>query len=317
MKLIGSIKIGHAVNRDALKGCTVFLLPEGVVASCEVRGGAPGTRETDLLKPTYSVPGPNAILFSGGSAFGLNAAAGVVKYLEENGLGFPTTAGPVPIVSAAVIYDLDVGDGSFRPGPEMAYEACVAASEDERSVGNAGAGIGATVGNTAGRALSTKGGFGISVYRSGDFQMEAAAVVNSFGDVTGEDGRVIAGVRGPGNEFIGAESFLLESAGFENYNKMECTTLVIVATNAKLNTEQLTRVAIQGHNGIARAIRPSHTAFDGDTVFSVAAGEVEAPLHLIETLAAMCVADAVRDAVMKAESAGGVPAACDILGSRT
>ncbi|MBN2168799.1 MAG: P1 family peptidase [Actinobacteria bacterium] len=312
--MIGSIKIGHAVNRQALKGCTVFLLPDGAVASCEVRGGAPGTRETDLLKPTYSVPGPNAILFSGGSAFGLNAASGVVKYLEENGKGFPTTAGPVPIVSAAVIYDLDVGDGSIRPGPEMAYEACLAAGIDEKSTGNVGAGIGATVGNVSGRPLSTKGGFGISGYRSGDFKVEVAAVVNSFGDVVGEDGRVIAGVRGPGNEFTGAESFLLGSAGFQDYNKMECTTLVLVATNARLDTEQLARVAIQGHHGIARAIRPSHTAFDGDTVFSVATGEVEAPLLLVETLASMCAADSVRDAVLKAEAAGGVPAACDILG---
>lgn len=314
--MIGNIKIGHAADHEALKGCTVFLLPDGAVATCEIRGGAPGTRETDLLKPSYTVPAPNAILFSGGSAFGLNAAAGVVKYLEENGRGFPTTAGLVPIVSAAVIYDLDVGDGSIRPGPEMAYEACAAAGDDEKSTGNVGAGIGATVGNVSGRPLSTKGGFGISGYSNDELKVEAAAVVNSFGDVVGEDGKVIAGVRNAENSFAGAESLLLGSARPLDNGLMECTTLVVVATNAKLSSEQLTRVAIQGHSGIARAIRPSHTGFDGDSVFAVSVGDIETPLFMVETLAAVCTAEAIRDGVLKAEAAGGVPAACDILGSQ-
>lgn len=311
--MIGSIKIGHANNTEALKGCTVFLMPEGTVASCEIRGGAPGTRETDLLKPTYTVPGPNAILFSGGSAFGLNAAAGVVRYLEENNIGFPTVGGIVPIVSAAVIFDLDVGDGKVRPDADMAYEACVNASTDEKRMGNIGVGTGATVGNTAGRPLSTKGGFGLYEYRSGDLRVEVAAVVNSFGDVVGDDGRVVGGTRDKDNNYVGAERSLVSAGGSPNNNPMECTTLVLVATNARFNTEQLTRIAIQGHNGLARAIRPSHTMFDGDSVFTAATGEVEAPLTLVEVIAAMGTSEAIRNGVLNAQAAGGVPAACDIL----
>lgn len=187
--MLGTIRVGHAGDNEALTGCTVFLPPEGTVGACEVRGGAPGTRETELLRPCFSVTGPNAVLLSGGSAFGLGAATGVARYLEENGIGFPTPAGLVPIVSAAVIFDLDLGDASVRPDAEMAYRACTEAKVDEEREGSVGVGLGASVGNVAGRAMSTRGGFGMYRFQANGFKLEVAAVVNSFGDVVDEAGR--------------------------------------------------------------------------------------------------------------------------------
>ncbi len=311
--MIGSVKVGHAHDRNALTGCTVFLPPEGTVGACEVRGGAPGTRETELLRPCFTVTGPNAVLLSGGSAFGLSAAAGVVRYLEEKGIGFPTPAGVVPIVSSAVIFDLDIGDPSVRPDEEMGYRACLEAETGEEREGSVGVGMGATVGNVLGRALSTRGGFGIYRFHADGFKLEVAAVANSFGDVVAEDGRVLAGVRATGGGYAGAEKTLCTMTGLATGCVGENTTLVVVAVNSRLGCEEAARVAVQGHNGIARAIRPSHTRFDGDTVFVLATGEVDAPADAVEALAAMGAAEAIRSAVMRADPAGDIPCARDIL----
>ena len=311
--MLGSVRVGHAWDSEALTGCTVFIPPEGTAASCEVRGGAPGTRETELLRPTFTVGCANAVLLSGGSAFGLSAAHGVVRYLEERNEGFPTPAGPVPIVSAAVLYDLDLGDASVRPDEEMAYRACLEASVDEEREGAIGAGAGATVGNAAGRALSTKSGYGLYRFHGERFKLEVAAVPNSFGDVVDERGRIIAGARGEDGRYAGSEKLICKSIGPAGTRLRENTTLVVIATNAWLSSEEGARVALQGHKGMARAIRPSHTRYDGDTVFVLATGEVEAPQDAVEVLAALGTAEAIRSAVWRATAAGGVPAACDIL----
>lgn len=311
--MLGSIKVGHAWDAGALTGCTVFIPPEGTAASCEVRGGAPGTRETELLRPTFTVSSANAVVLSGGSAFGLAAAQGAVRFLEERGEGFPTPAGPVPIVSAAVLYDLDLGDASVRPDAEMAYRACLEASVEEDREGAIGAGAGATVGNAAGRALSTKSGYGLYRFHTERFKLEVAAVPNSFGDVVDGQGRIIAGTRGGDGRFVGTEKLICQATGLAGGCLRENTTLVVIATNALLTCEEGARIALQGHNGIARAVRPSHTRYDGDTVFVLATCEVEAPQDAVEVLAAQGTAEAIRSAVLMATSAGGVPAACDIL----
>jgi len=312
--MLGTIKVGHADDPVALTGCTVFLPPEGTVGACEVRGGGPATRETELLRPTFTVTCPNAVLLTGGSAFGLGAANGVVRFLEEKGVGFPTPAGAVPIVSAAALFDLDVGDSSVRPDEEMAYRACVDASSDEEREGSVGVGMGARVGNVLGPGMSTRGGFGLYHFQADNFKLEVAAAVNSLGDVVDEAGRVLAGVRGEENRYVGAEKLICQVAGLGESCMGQNTTLVVVATNARLGREQAARLALQGHNGIARATRPSHTRFDGDTVFALATGEVDAPIDAIEVLAAMGTAEALRSAVMHAEPGGGLPCARDILG---
>ena len=313
--MIGTIKVGHAHDVDALTGCTVFLPPEGTVGACEVRGGAPGTRETELLRPMFTVTGPNAVLISGGSAFGLSAAGGVVRFLEENGIGFPTPGGLVPIVSAAVLFDLDLGDREVRPDEEMAYQACRNASVEEDREGLIGAGTGASVGNARGRQSSVKGGFGLYRFMGDDFKLEVAAVANSFGDVVDADGTVLGGARGDDGSFVGAEKFVCNASGLAPGCAGQNTTLIVIATNAKLDREQCARVALQGHNGIARVIRPSHTRFDGDTVFSLATGEIDAPQDAVEILASMGTAEAIRASVLRATAAGGLPCACDILNS--
>jgi L-aminopeptidase/D-esterase-like protein len=310
--MLGSIRVGHAQDETGLTGCTVFLPPEGTVGAVEVRGGAPGTRDTELLRPTFTAGGPNAILLSGGSAFGIAAASGVAEYLEKRGEGFPTPGGPVPIVSAAVIFDLDFGDARARPDAAMGLEACEKAIVDDEREGNVGVGMGATVGNVLGRANSTKSGFGLYRFMGGDFRLDVAAVANAFGEVVDSAGNVIAGVRKDG-KYVSAEKTLVTMSGIAPGCPGMSTTLVVVATNGRFDCTQATRIAQQGHNGIARAIRPSHTRFDGDTVFVLATGEVDAPQDAVEALAAMGAAEAIRSAVIRTQAAGGLPAARDIL----
>lgn len=314
--MIGSIQLGHAGDPDALTGCTVFLLPQGTVGACEVRGGAPGTRETELLRPKFTARTTDAVLLTGGSAFGLGAAEGVMRFLEERGRGFPTPSGPVPIVSSAVIYDLDIGKPDVRPDASMGYECCLNADIDERREGNVGVGLGASVGNALGRKMSTKGGFGIFAWEKGNFKLEVAAVANGFGDVVGEDGKIMAGTRDEEGNFPGVED-LICSFSKEPDSEGLNTTLVVIATNARLTKEEASRICLQGHNGIARVMRPSHTRYDGDTVFALSTGEVDFPLDAVEVLAAIGTASAIRSGVMKAEAAGGLPSARAILKRKT
>lgn len=296
---VTGIRVGNWTDRVGLTGCTVVLCPPGTVGSGEVRGGAPGTRETDLLRPGMLVQEVHAVLLTGGSAFGLAAADGVMRYLEEQGIGFDARVARVPIVPAAVLFDLGVGDPSARPGPDQGYQACVAAGE-EVAEGNVGAGTGATVAKLHGRDGAMKGGLGSASAQEGEVVVGALAAVNAYGEVLGGDGEVLVGSRAPG-DLADAEA---DPWGPGPTN----TTLVAVATNARLSRERAHLLAKAAHDGIARAISPAHTTWDGDAVFALATGEVEADQRTVEQLAEAVVADSIRRGVLTAESVGGVPA---------
>jgi len=288
--------VGHWTDPVGLTGCTVVLCPPGTIGSGEVRGGAPGTRETDLLRPGMLVQEVNAVLLTGGSAFGLAAADGVVRFLEEQGVGFDTRVARVPIVPAAVLFDLGVGDPAARPGPAEGHEACVAAGE-RIPEGNAGAGTGATVAKLYGSHRGVKGGLGTASLEEGGVIVGALAAVNAFGEILDEKGEVLAGARPGEAEPAGASP--------ESTN----TTLVVVATNAKLSRERANLLARASHDGIAGTIRPAHTMWDGDVVFTLATGEVEADQRSLEELATQAVMEAIRRGVLLAETVRDFPSA--------
>lgn len=310
---IEGVKVGHAEDPAGVTGCTVILLPPGTRGGVEVRGGAPGTRETDLLNPVNLVEEVHAFLLAGGSAFGLAASIGVTCFLEERGIGFDAGVARVPIVPAGVIFDLGIGDAAARPDAEMGYRACLNASEDFRRQGNVGAGMGATVGKIMGYARCTKGGLGIAFFEGDELKILALAVVNAFGDVIDENGRVIAGVRGPEGGFIGTEAMMREAMGEKSAPAPRLnTTLGVVVSNADLSKTDVNWVAQRGHHGLARAISPSHTKLDGDLVFAAATGKVKASADLVGAIGASLLAEAVRNAVTHAESVAGVPAGRDV-----
>lgn len=293
---VPGILVGHSTDPVALTGCTVVLCPPGTVGSGEVRGGAPGTRETDLLRPGMLVEEVHAVLLTGGSAFGLAAAEGVMRFLEERGTGLDTGPARVPIVPAAVLFDLDVGDPAVRPGPEDGVAACRAAGR-EVTEGNAGAGTGATVAKLRGLDGAVKGGLGTAAVVDGDLVVGALAAVNALGEIVAEDGSVLAGSRLP------------EEAGHEPLLGGMNTTLVVVATTARLSRERAHLLAQAAHEGIAAAVHPAHTRYDGDTVFTLATGPVEADQRQVEELAIAVVAESIRRGVRAATPAGGIPAA--------
>jgi L-aminopeptidase/D-esterase-like protein len=293
---VPGIRVGHWTDPVGLTGCTVVLCPPGTIGSGEVRGGAPGTRETDLLRPGMLVQEVNAVLLTGGSAFGLAAADGVVRFLEEQGVGFDTRVARVPIVPAAVLFDLGVGDPAARPGPAEGHEACVAAGE-RIPEGNAGAGTGATVAKLHGAHRGVKGGLGTASLEEGGVIVGALAAVNAFGEILDEKGEVLAGARPGEAEPAGASP--------ESTN----TTLVVVATNAKLSRERANLLARASHDGIAGTIRPAHTMWDGDVVFTLATGEVEADQRSLEELATQAVMEAIRRGVLLAETVRDFPSA--------
>ena len=269
---VPGVAVGHWTDERARTGCTAVLLPEGTRASGEVRGGAPATREWELLAPERTVEHVDAVLLCGGSAFGLAACDGAMRFCEEAGRGVPTPAGPVPIVAGAAIFDLPVGDASVRPGAAEGYAACAAARTGEPfAEGRVGAGTGATVGKWRGEPRPA--GLGGAIERDGDLVVAALAVVNAWGDVRG-DGPPPAATVAP--------------------RPFESTTLVVVATNAELSKLDCFRVAQAGHDGMARALEPVHTAFDGDAVVAAATGAVEADAEFVRTLAARAVEAAVR-----------------------
>ncbi len=308
---IEGLQVGHAQDLVALTGCTVVLCPEGAVAGVDVRGSAPGTRETDLLRPMNLVEKVHAVVLAGGSAYGLDAASGVMRYLEERGVGFDVGVGVVPIVPAAVLFDLTIGDPHLRPDAEMGYRACLAASDGPVAEGNVGAGTGATVGKLLGPAQATKSGLGsASLELGGGLKVAALVAVNAFGDVLDpESGRILAGTRGPDGFLDTAKSMLSASrvGGFGDN-----TTIGVVATNAHLTVEGTNKVAQMAHDGLARTISPIHTMLDGDTIFALATGEVAADVNVVGTAAARVMAMAVNRAVLKAVAAGGLPAATDL-----
>lgn len=291
---VAGIRVGHWTDREGITGCTVVLCPPGTVGSCDVKGGAPGTRETDALRPGTVAPHVHAVLLTGGSAFGLAAADGVARWLEEHGIGFDTGVARVPIVPAAVLFDLALGEATARPGPEAGYAACEAASGDGLEEGSVGAGSGATVAKHPDPAACWKGGVGSVAVEEGGVTVAALAVVNSLGSVTEDDGTPIAENRNPE----------AEATTWPGGN----TTLVVVATNATLTKERAQLLAQAGSEGLSLAVRPSHTMWDGDAVFALATGAVEAPQPSLERMAVRAVAEAIRRGVRLAEPLGGVPA---------
>jgi L-aminopeptidase/D-esterase-like protein len=309
---IPGFKVGHAQDLEAITGCTVILCPPDTVGGIDQRGGAPGTRETDLLHPLHLVNQVNAVLLTGGSAFGLDAAAGVMRYCEENGMGFTFGPSRMPIVPAACLFDLYIGDPKVRPDGEMGYQACLNASEDQPEEGNVGAGTGAVVGKILSLKMAMKSGIGTaSVDIGGGGKVAAIVAVNAFGDVIDpETSEIIAGVRGVKGfadtlkvmkSFVGRKVMSFASAA-------DNTVIGVVATNVKLNKEQINKVAQMAHNGLARTIRPAFSMFDGDTVFALSAGEVEMDLNIVGAYAAIAYQEAILSAVRSAEKIAGLPA---------
>jgi L-aminopeptidase/D-esterase-like protein len=305
---VPGILVGHATDDVGVTGCTVVLCEAGATASGEVRGGAPGTLGTSLLHPSNLIQHVHGVLLTGGSAFGLAAADGVMRHLEERGAGLDTRVARVPIVVGAVIFDLGVGDPRARPDAAMGYAACLNASAGPVAEGSVGVGTGATVGKVLGPAGATKGGVGSWSIRLFDGSVVGTlVVVNAFGDVIDETGAVLAGCRDAGGRFVGAAQALLEHPPRTAFATN--TTLAVVATTATLTKAEAWRLAVQGHAGLSRVITPSHTLFDGDAVFALATGGTgrSDPSSLGEA-AAQAVAEATRRAVRAAHTRGGVPA---------
>lgn len=321
---VEGIRVGHFTDPRRPTGCTVILYERGAVAGVDVRGSAPGTRETDLLKPWNLVDKVNAIVLSGGSAFGLDAASGVVRYLDERGFGFSLGgAPPVPIVPAAVLFDLTVGDAKIRPTAESGYDACTKASSGPVVEGNVGAGAGATVGKLLGNK-PMKGGIGsTSIQLPNGLVVAAIVAVNCVGDVHDPStGQIIAGaLNADGKSFLNITAALkrgtgVSAAGGGRGGSGENTTIGVVATNAKFDKTEMTKIAQMAHDGFARAISPSHTMYDGDTIFAMSTGTspVAANVTGIGALAAEAVSGAIVHGVMAAVGIPGYPGWREVRG---
>ena len=322
---IPGIQVGHAKDEGALTGCTVVLCEKGAIGGVDQRGGAPGTRETDAMHPMHLVNEVHAVVLAGGSAFGLDAATGAVRYLEERGVGFDVGVARVPIVPAAILFDLGIGNSDIRPDADMGYQACLNASSDPPAEGNIGAGTGATVGKILGLAGAMKSGIGTASLEIGNGVIVAAIVaVNVFGDVIDpESGQIIAGARvvqkgpikvGKGPYFADTMTVMKSLIGRTalGFASRENTAIGIVATNARLTKEQINKVAQMAQDGLARTVRPAHTMLDGDTIFALATGEKKADVNIIGSFGAEVFAQAVLRAVRKAEPAAGLPCAAEV-----
>ncbi len=306
---VPGIRIGQQTDLLGLTGCTVVLVPkEGAVAGVDVRGSAPGTRETDLLRPMNLVQRVHAVVLCGGSAFGLEAASGVMEYLEENHIGFDTSCACVPIVPAAVLYDLAVGDANIRPDKKMGYRACLTATAEYVEEGNCGAGTGATVAKFCGMEHSLKGGIGTHSEKIGNnIIVGAITAVNAFGDIYDwRNGQVLAAPRKKGKNGIRTAVEMMKEGKDPAAMFAENTTLSVVATNALLSKEEANKVAQVAHNGMAKAINPVHTMADGDIVFALSTGNERGDLNAIAAVAAEVVAESIRRAVLAAESVGSI-----------
>lgn len=306
---IAGLKVGHHTLPERPTGCTVVLAEAGASAAVDVSGSAPGTRETALLDPTNTVQQAHAIVLSGGSAFGLAAAEGVMRYLEELGIGYPTLAARVPIVPAAILYDLGVGgDAAIRPTADCGYRAARAASDAPVAEGSVGAGAGATVGKLGGPGRAMKGGIGTALVElPGGIQVAALMAVNAVGDIVDPaTGAIVAGVRtADGLGFADARA-LLRGGGAAGGGGGENTTIGVVATNAALDKAQLALIARMAHDGLARAVQPAHTPADGDAIFALATGAADREANLLQLGAAA--ADATADAIVRGvRAAAGLP----------
>lgn len=307
---IQGIKIGNAQNMKGPTGCTVVMCAEGAAAGVDVRGGAPGTRETDLLNPVNLVDKIHAVMLSGGSAFGLDAASGAMQYLEERNIGFDVGVTKVPIVCSAVLFDLAIGDFRIRPDKAMGYEACVNSELNEFRQGNIGAGAGATVGKILGPEYAMKGGLGCYAVQVGELQMGAVIAVNCLGDVVDTStGKIIAGVLNKEkNGFADTEKIMISKYDEKKNLFSGNTTIGVVVTNGKFTKTEMNKIASMAHNGYGRTIRPAHSMADGDTIFTMATGKVEADINVVGLLAARVVEQAVVNAVKNAESILGYKA---------
>lgn len=314
---VAGIEAGHFTNQNGPTGCSVVLARHGAVAGVDVRGAAPGTRETDLLAPGNLVQQVHAVVLAGGSAFGLDAASGAMRWLEENGIGLDVGVARVPIVPAAVLFDLMVGNPAIRPDADAGYAACAAAGKDTLAQGNVGAGSGAAVGKLFGMARAMRGGIGSASLTVGDFTVGALVACNAVGDVIDPaTGETVAGARcADGRQLLHTAQALLHGAAPQRLLPGTNTTIGIVATDARLTKAQAQRLAAVAHDGLARSINPAHTQLDGDTLFALATGmaNAEPDLLLLATMAAEVTARAVLSAVWSADAwiGGDLPAARD------
>ncbi len=306
---IPGIRVGHVSDFDAITGCTAILCEQGAVGGYEIRGSASGTEETPALDPLHVDPVAHGILLAGGSAFGLEAASGVRRYLETRGAGVSTPAGRIPIVAAAIIYDLGIGKSHLRPNLAMGEGAAAAASTEAVAEGCVGAGTGASVGKMLGMSHAMKSGLGsCSMELPGGVRVASLVVVNALGDVRDPStGKIVAGARTTpdGREFADSQKLMMERppAGLVRQN----TTLAVVATNASLSKVEATKLARLGGLGLARAIYPVNTGSDGDTIFALAVGSLRANIDSLGAAAAGCVAESILRAVKSARTLGGLP----------
>ncbi|WP_018933790.1 P1 family peptidase [Gracilibacillus lacisalsi] len=314
-KQIDDFKIGHNQNQTALTGCTVIICEEGAVTGVDVRGGAPGTRETDLLASENIVEKAHATFLAGGSAYGLDAGGGIMKFLEEKEIGFDVQTTKVPIVPGAILFDLGIGNAKVRPDQDMGFKACENAYQDEKLFGNIGAGTGATIGKALGPEYSMKAGIGYA-YELGPLQIAATVAVNAVGDVIDPStGRQIAGIFDrKKNQLLSTSDILLSKAeqSFNQNGYFGNTTIGTIMTNAKLTKAQANKIASIAQDGIAKTIDPSHTIMDGDTLFTMASNKIEVDPTIICMLATKVVAEAIIDSVKKAKTTLGYPAVQDL-----
>ncbi len=316
---VSGVRVGHYTDARRPTGCTVVIFDNGAVAGVDVRGAAPGTRETDLLNPLNTVQKINALLLAGGSAYGLDAASGVMRYLEENKMGYHVGTAIVPIVPAAILFDLGVGDWKIRPDAQAGYAACMAAASTAPREGNVGAGAGATVGKMFGMQAAMKSGLGTASVKmpESDLVIGAIVAVNAVGDVRDrESGRILAGARGK-EGFMDCMAQMMHGATLPGHHAVEegaHTTIGIVVTNALFTKSEATKVAQMAHDGLARTINPVHTAADGDTIFAAGTGtsSVRANVTTIGAIGAEVMARAVNRAVLNATGIAGLPAHRDL-----
>jgi len=311
---IEDLKVGHAQDSEAATGCTVIISEEGATVGVDVRGGAPGTRETDLLNPVNLVHKAHAILLAGGSAFGLDAAAGVMQYLEENDIGFDVRVTRVPIVCCAALFDLTIGDHRVRPDKAMGYQSCVNSSSVECGQGCIGAGTGATVGKILGMGRAMKGGLGCFALQVEGLKVGALVAVNCLGDVLDPlTGKKLAGpLKADMQTLADTEEIMIKSYADTKSLFSGNTTIGVVATNAAFTKAQATKLASMAQNGYARTIRPAHSMYDGDTIFAMSTGCIEADLSVVGLLAARVMERAVIAAVENSKSLCGLKCCADL-----
>jgi L-aminopeptidase/D-esterase-like protein len=308
-------KIGHYTDLKNMTGCTVILCPSDTVASCYISGSSPGSRETALLAPERKMNFIHALLLTGGSAFGLDAAGGVVKYLEEKNFGYETQYGVIPIVPTAVIFDLNIGNKNIRPTAANAYDACLNADTNFKNQGSIGAGTGATVGKWAGIVNAMKGGIGIAEIMLDGAWVRALSVVNAVGDIIDDRGNIIAGAINSDNKFLAeidvSKRWLTSTLGFKDN-----TVLIAIMTNVKMTKLQAYLLAQKAHNGLVRAIIPANTNYDGDVIFTLASGSKDLNTNILYEMGGEAVRNSIIAGVTNATSLGNFKSKSDIIGKK-